>query len=185
MKNIPVISMVKNNALESIIGGIVLLVVIMYLIKKIGNSLASGASALGGILVNDNNREFAEMKKKELDKVSVKSSNLLMDETFYISWVNRLYEAMQGAQIGRRFTKETIQELGTLNADELKHIAQLFGVRQKNFFPDGYLFWTVRKIEDIAGADVVGTLFDWFDDELRDSEKTEMKNVWRKTALWA
>lgn len=180
MKAAPIISYVKNNQSESIIGGIVLLVVLLVIIRQLKNIITGVPTAIKEVFEDEDIRELTDSQKSGIDKIHVKSSNINRPDLFYNSIVSELYFAMQGAQIGRRFTREDIDALGLLNADELKKIVKLFGIRRKRPL-DG---WLSDKLPDKMQGGIVGNLIDWFKDELSGSELKEMQNIFQKTGLW-
>jgi|GEM_PF-4888500 len=149
-----------------IVGGIVLLIVVLVVIKKTRKGIAN-------FFTDENRSELEKLQETNIKNITTSSANLSFDNTYYTTWAGKLYNAMYGWApfIASRFSEEDYAELGALNADELKKIVKEFGVKEKSN-------WMGLHHQ------LTGTLFDWFENELSGSELQRMRDIFRKTGLW-
>jgi hypothetical protein len=149
-----------------IAGAVILIIAIVILIKKM-------SSGIGDFFSDPNKSELQKALEKDVSAVSVKSANLSFPDSYYTGWANKMYDAMWSwiPYFMNRFTEEQFQELEALTADDLKKIFKAFGVKEKANWGG---LW--KQLE--------GTLFDWFESDLANTELARMKAIFKKTGLW-
>lgn len=161
----PAIDILKKFTWQ-IVGGLLLLVLVLVLLKKTGKGLFS-------IFSDQNKDELTKAAESNIKSTSVSTSRLSFDKTYYTTWANKFYQSMYGwaPYFVNRYSEQDYLELESLNADELKMIFKEFGVKRKEN-------WLGLHYQ------TTGTLFDWFENELTGTELERIKSIFRKTGLW-